>query len=171
MISTWDFLTIMDAVHTFSITTTSFATAYAALTDWMTHTKDAMAQTNAILAQNQAIHMQIQSHMGLHAISPYVFAQAVSALTPVGPVPPSPPAPTSSLAVLAVVAVATTPPTEPQPVQTEDTSSPAIDLGGSTSSIAFPSHTPLRSMAHLVGGRVSEGSDFYTVDISWFYNF
>ena len=49
-ISTRDFLTIMDAVCTFSTTTTSFVTAHAALVDRMTCTEAPMAQTNAILA-------------------------------------------------------------------------------------------------------------------------
>ena len=49
-ISTHDFLTIRDVVLTFSTTTTSFATAYAALAERMTRTEAAMAQTSAILA-------------------------------------------------------------------------------------------------------------------------
>ena len=56
-ISTRDFLTIMDAVCTFSSTLASFATFHAALTEGMTHTEAAMAQTSAICAQNQAILM------------------------------------------------------------------------------------------------------------------
>ena len=115
-ISTQDFLTIMDVVHTFSTTVASFATAHAALADRMTRIEAAMAQTSAIFAQNQAILMQIQSHLGLPAISPYVPAQTVSAPTPAGPVPPPPPAPADSLVVLAAVAVAATPPAAPQPV-------------------------------------------------------
>ena len=43
MISTHDFPTIMDAVRTFSITTASFATAHAALVDWMTRAVAAIA--------------------------------------------------------------------------------------------------------------------------------
>ena len=82
-----------------------------------------MAQTSAILAQNQAIIMQIQSHLGLPTISPYVPTQAFSAPTPAGPAPP-PPAPADPLDVLAVVA---TLPAAPQPVQVEDASSPATD--------------------------------------------
>ena len=42
-ISTWDFLTIMDAVRTFSATSTSFATANAALEDRMFRIEAAMA--------------------------------------------------------------------------------------------------------------------------------
>ena len=86
-----------------------------------------MAQTSAILAQNQAILMQIQSQLGLPAISPYVLAQAISALTPAGPVPPPPLAPADSLDVLPAVGVVATPPTAPQFVQAEDTSSLATD--------------------------------------------
>ena len=58
-ISTRDFLTITDAVCTFSATSTSFVTAHAALADRMTRTEAAMAQTSAMLAQNQAILMPI----------------------------------------------------------------------------------------------------------------
>ena len=122
-ISTLDFFTIMDAVRTFSTTSTSFVTAYAARADRMTRTEAAMAQTSSILAQNQAILMQIQSHLGLLAISPYVPAQAFSSPTPAGPTPPSL-APADPLDVLAVAA---TPSAAPQPVQAEDDSSPAID--------------------------------------------
>ena len=126
-ISTCDFLTIMDAVLTFSITAASFATAHETLADRMTRTEAAMAQTSTILAQNQAILMQIQSHLGLPTISPYVLAQTVPAPTPVGPVPPPPLAPAGSLAILVSTAVAATPLAAPQPAQTEDTSSPATD--------------------------------------------
>ena len=126
-ISTRDFLTIMDAVRTFSTTAASFATTHVALADRMTRTKAAMAQNRAILAQNQAILMQIQSHLGLPAISPYVPAQTVPAPTSARPVPPPPPAPTCFLAVLAAAAVTTTPSAAPQPVQTKDTSSSATD--------------------------------------------
>ena len=81
-ISTCYFLTIMDAVLTFSTTATSFTTAHLALADRMTRTKAAMAWTSGILAQNQAILMQIQSHLGLPAISPYVPTQTVLDPTP-----------------------------------------------------------------------------------------
>ena len=127
MISTRDFLTIMDAVCTFSTTTTSFSTAHVALADRMTLTEAAMAETSAILAQNQAILMQVQSYLGLLAISPYALAQIVPAPTPVGAVPPPPPSPTGSFAVLAAAAVAATPPAAPQPIQTQDASSPTTD--------------------------------------------
>ena len=121
------FLIIMDAVRTFSTTTTSFATAHAALADRMTSTEVAMAQTSAILAQNQAILMQIQSHLELPAISPHVPTQTIPTSTPAGPVPPPPPAPAGSLAILTAVAVASTPPAAPQPAQIEDAFSPATD--------------------------------------------
>ena len=58
-ISTKEFLTIMEAVRTFSTTSVSFATAHATLADRMTCTEATMAQTSTILAQNQAILMQI----------------------------------------------------------------------------------------------------------------
>ena len=127
MISTRDFLTIMDSVRMFSTTTTSFETAHAGLADKMTRTEAAMAQTSSILSQNQAILMQIQRHLGLPAISPYVPAQTVLAPNPAGPVPPPPPAPAGSLAVLAAAAAAATPLAAPQPTQTEDASSSATD--------------------------------------------
>ena len=66
-ISTWDFLAIIDVVHTFSVTSASFATAHAALTKRMTGTK-------AALTQNQVILRQIQSHLSLLSISPSVPA-------------------------------------------------------------------------------------------------
>ena len=69
--------------------------------------------------------MQIQSHLGLPAISPYVPAQAASGPTLARPVPPPPPAPADSLDVLVAAAVVATPPAAPQPVQAEDASSPA----------------------------------------------
>ena len=127
MISTRDFLTIMDAVRTFSTIAASFSTTHAALVDRMTRTEAAMAQTSAILAQNQAILMQIQSHLGLPAISPYVLAQTLPTPTPAGAMPPPPPVPAGSLVILAVATGATTPLAAPQPVQTEDASSPATD--------------------------------------------
>ena len=125
-ISSRDFLTILGAVHTFSSISTSFATAYAALADMMTRTQATMTQISAILAQNQTILMQIQSHLGLPVISPYVPAHAFSAHPPAKPAPP-PPAPAPSLDVLAAAAIAVAPLVAPQPVQTEDTSSPTTD--------------------------------------------
>ena len=85
-----------------------------------------MAQTSAILAHNQAILMQIQSHLGLPTTSPYVPARSVAVPPIAGPTPP-PPASTDSLDVLATAAVASTPPVAPQPVQAEDDSSSATD--------------------------------------------
>ena len=48
-ISTRDFLTILEAVRTFSITSASFAAAHATLADRMTCTEVSMAQTSSIL--------------------------------------------------------------------------------------------------------------------------
>ena len=79
-ISTWDFMAIMDAVHTFSVTSASFVTAHAALVERMT-------RTEAALAQNQAILVQIQSHLGLPPISPSVPVQASSIHPPSVPAP------------------------------------------------------------------------------------
>ena len=64
-ISTRDFLAIMDVARTFSVTSASFAVAHAALAERMT-------RTEAALAQNQAILVQIQSHLCLPPISPSV---------------------------------------------------------------------------------------------------
>ena len=72
-IFTRDFLTIMDAVRMFSTTSNSFEAAHATLVDRMTRTEAAMAHTSVILAQNQAILMQLQSHLGLPTVSPYVM--------------------------------------------------------------------------------------------------
>ena len=103
----------MVAVHTFSSTSASFATAHATLAERLTRTEVAMAQTSAILSHNQAILMQIQSHMGLPAISLYVPAQAAPAPPSTGPVPTPQPAPADSFDVLAAAAVAATPPAAP----------------------------------------------------------
>ena len=48
-ISTWDFQTIMDAVRTFSATSSSFAVAHTDLVERMTRTETAIAQNHAIL--------------------------------------------------------------------------------------------------------------------------
>ena len=127
-ISTRDFLAIMDAVRTFSATSTSFAITHATLVERMTCTEAAMAQTSAILAQNQSILMQIQIHLGLPLISPSVPTQASSALPPAGPAPTAQPAPAAPLDLLAAAVVAATPPTTPaapQPTQDVDDLPPA----------------------------------------------
>ena len=85
-----------------------------------------MAQTSAILAQNRAILMQLQSHMGLPVVSPYVPAHASATPPPAGSAPP-PPAPADPLDVLATAEASATPPAAPQPVQAEDDSSSATD--------------------------------------------
>ena len=85
-----------------------------------------MAQTSAILANNQAILMQLQSHQGLLAVSPYVPAHALATPPPVGSAPP-PLALVDPLDVLVVAVASGTPPAAPQPVQAEDDSSPATD--------------------------------------------
>ena len=50
-ISTRDFLAIMDAVCTISITSASFVAAYAAIAEKMTRTEAALSQNQAILRQ------------------------------------------------------------------------------------------------------------------------
>ena len=133
-ISTRDFLTIMEAVYSFSITAASFAASHATLADRITCTE-------AAVAQNQAILMQLQSHLGLPAVSPHAPAQASTTPPPAGSAPPLL-APTDPLDMLAVAAASTTPPAAPtatppaasspplaapQPVQAEDDSSSATD--------------------------------------------
>ena len=71
---TRDFLTIMEVVCTFFATTTSFAASQAALVERMTRTK-------ASVAQSQDILMQLQSHLGLPAVSLHAPAKA-SAIPP-----------------------------------------------------------------------------------------
>ena len=111
-LSTRDFLTIMEAVRTFSATTASFTASQAALVERITCTED-------VVAQSQAILMQLQSHLGLPAVSLHTPAQASGTPPLVGSAPP-PSSPTDSLDVLAAAAA-------PQPAQAEDDSSPAAD--------------------------------------------
>ena len=128
LLSAQDFLAIMDAVHTFSATSASFAAAHAALDERMTHTESAVSRTNAMLAQNHAILVQIQSHLGLPPISPSVPAQASSVHPPAEPTPSAQLAPAASLNLLAAAAVAAIPPATPvapQPAQDEDDLPPA----------------------------------------------
>ena len=84
-----------------------------------------MTCTEAALAQNQAILVQIKSHLNLPPISILVPAQASSVHPPSVPVPSAQPAPVDSLDVLATAAVTATPPTTPQPAQDEDDLPPA----------------------------------------------
>ena len=103
----------MDVVCAFSVTLASFAAAHTALAE-------RMMRPEVALAQNQAILVQIQSHLGLPLISTSVPAQASSVHPPSVPTPSTQPAPADSLDVLAVAAVATTSPVAPQPAQDED---------------------------------------------------
>ena len=57
-----DFLAVMDAVRTFAATSTSFATSQIELAERMAHAE-------VTLAQNQAILLQIQSHLGLPPVT------------------------------------------------------------------------------------------------------
>ena len=107
------FLAIMDAVCAFSVISASFAAAHIALAE-------RMKRTEATLSQNQAILVQIQSHLGLPPISTSVPAQASLVHPPTVPAPSAQPASADSLDVLAATTVATTPPTAPQPTQNED---------------------------------------------------
>ena len=118
-IYTRDFLVIMDAFRTFSITLASFAAAHVALAERMTCTE-------ATLTQNQAILMQIQSHPGLPPISPSVPAKASSVHPPSStPVQPALAAPLDLLATTVVAATSPVTPAAPQPAQDEDDLPPA----------------------------------------------
>ena len=99
-----DFLAIMDAIRTFSITSGSFAAVQAALVEWMIHTE-------AALEQNQTILVQIQSHLGLPPTSLSVPAQASSVHPPSAS--PAQLALTDLLNMLVAVTIAATPPVTP----------------------------------------------------------
>ena len=92
-----DFLAVMDVVRTFDATSTSLAASQKALAERMAHAE-------VTLAQNQAILLQIQSHLGLPPVTVTV------------PIPPTAhgqsavSASSASLDVLAAAAVATAPP-------------------------------------------------------------
>ena len=121
-ISTRDFLTIMDAVLTFSATSASFSATHTALVERMTNTETAIAQNHAIL-------VQIQSHLGLPPISPSIPAQASSDHPPVAPPTATHPAPsTASLNMLAASAADSPPASSaaPQPAQVKDDIPPAV---------------------------------------------
>ena len=107
----------MDAVRTLATTTASLADSQTALAE-------RMARAEVSLAQNQAILLQIQSHLGLplvtvtEPIQPTTHDQsAVSASA-------------ASLDVLVAAVVASDPPTSTPPV------------GGHTSFSSFPIPTP-----------------------------
>ena len=108
-----DFLAIMDSVRTFSATSTSFATAHAALAE-------RMASAEAALVHHTAILEQIQSHLGLPHIplSIPAAAQHDAAAPSVAPDPPADP-----LDILAAAATAVPSPAA-HSVQDADDSSP-----------------------------------------------
>ena len=114
-----DFLALMETVRTFSATTTSFAASQATLVERMTCTEVAVAQI-------QASFLQLQSHLGLSAVSQHAPAKASDIPPPTGLAPP-PSALTASLDVLAAAAASATSPAAPQPAQAEDHPSPATD--------------------------------------------
>ena len=92
-----DFLAVMDAVRTFAATSASFATSQTALAE-------RMARADVALTQNQAILLQIQSHL----ILPPVTMTAPIQPTTHGQSAVS--ASAASLDVLAAAAVASDPP-------------------------------------------------------------
>ena len=104
LVTSRDFLVVMDAVHTFTATSASFAASHTGLAE-------RMARAEVTLAHNQAILLQIQSHVCIPPITvtapipPTTHRQsAVSALS-------------ASLDVLADAVVAFDPPTSTPPAQ------------------------------------------------------
>ena len=104
LVTSRDFLAVIDAVRTFATTYASFAASQTALAE-------RMALAEVTIAQNQAILLQIQSHFGLPPV------------TVTAPIPPTThrqsavSASSSSLDVLAAAAVATDPPDSTPPTQ------------------------------------------------------
>ena len=80
-IYTRDFLAIMDVVRSFSAASASFMAAHTALTERMARIEVAVAQNNAIL-------VQLQCHLGLPPIPPSVPTQAF--LAAAADFPPAP---------------------------------------------------------------------------------
>ena len=99
-----DFLAVMDAVRTLAATSASLAASQTALAERMAHAE-------VTLAQNQAIVLQIQSHLGLPPVTVTTFIQPTthgqSAIS----------ASSASLDVLAAAAAATDPPASTPPAQ------------------------------------------------------
>ena len=100
----------------------SFAAAHSTLAERMTRAEDAIAQTIDMLTQNNAILVQIQSHLGLPSISSSVPPQAYLSSSPVEPVALTHPTPTvASLDLLAATVDASlTSLAAPQPALDED---------------------------------------------------
>ena len=114
-----DFLAIMDGVYTFSATLASFAAAHTALAERMARTEVTVAQTTAMLTQNNAILMQIQSQLGLPQIPSSVPTQAFPAHPPAAHLAP----PAASLDILAAATSVDTPlasSAAPQPARDKD---------------------------------------------------
>ena len=104
LVTSRDFLAVMDAVRTFAATSASFAASQIALAEWM-------ARAEVALAHNQAIILQIQSHIGL---------PPVTMTTPIQPTThgqSAVSASTTSLDVLAAAVVAYDPPASTPPAQ------------------------------------------------------
>ena len=112
-----------------------------------------MTRTEAAIAQNQAILLQLLSHLGLPTVPPHTPTQTSAAPPPAGSAP-SPSAPADSLDVLEAAAASATPPAASQPAQVED-DSPIEE-------VPLP---PLTSGS--VAGRVSVRSDVHTFDFSF----
>ena len=94
----------MDAIRTCAATSASLAASQTAMAKWMAHVE-------VTLAQNQAILLQIQSHLGLppvtvtEPIQPTTHGQSAVSDS------------AASLDVLATVAVASDPPASTPPAQ------------------------------------------------------
>ena len=89
----------MDVVRTLATTTVSLVASQTALAE-------RMARAEVTLAQNQAILLQIQSHLGLPPVT------VTEPIQPTTHDQSAVPASAASLDVLAVVAVASDPPAE-----------------------------------------------------------
>ena len=113
-LSPQDFLAIMNAVRNILATSASFTTAHIALVERMVRIEAAVAQTTTMLAQNNAILMQIKSHLGLPQIPSLVPTQASLTHPPTTHLA----SPSVSLDILTVAAAVDPPPTSstaPQP--------------------------------------------------------
>ena len=99
-----EFLAVMDAVHTLAATSASLAASQTILAE-------RMARAEVTLVQNQAILLQIQSHLGLPPVTviapiqPTTYGQSVVSAS------------AASLDVLAAAVVATDPPASTPPAQ------------------------------------------------------
>ena len=103
-ITSRDLLVVMDAIRTYTATSTSLAASHTALAE-------RMARAEVTLAQNQAILLQIQSHLGLPPVS------VTEPIQPTTHDQSTISASATSLDVLATTTVASDPPASTPPAQ------------------------------------------------------